>query len=453
MWKLIPNIPTEVDINLAVTNMGFQIAPDVVVYDTLPPGYTLKSGSAIPSPSSITTLPDGSTELEWDLGSMRAAIQTPDSVPTDYEHEFITYTLITPHLLPDERYFLPRAQVDKNDNGVLDTHSENPLLETYLVNSPPVAMADPVTVDEGQTAILFGTSSYDPDESTGDYIISYEWDLDKDGIFDETGEFALLECPDDGIHPVILKVTDSYGATDSTETQVTALNVAPSVVVDIESQMVEVSLRVAGSKWSNVMMTLYEDDAAIGFIEVERWPGNPDNNPSYGGPTIPININSARTYKAVVTYDPYPDSGDEIKGDQPNNGKDKKDNAGNPVWVVLTTENGTTTKIHHTFNTQQSKIRNSTHPNHVEPWEVELNGYIANLSVGLTGMATDPGADDLTFIWEFDDGTVISNYYPNPGGVYPVSATDQVDYSGYASKVKVTCMDDDGGVWENTYGL
>jgi uncharacterized repeat protein (TIGR01451 family) len=453
MWKLIPNIPSEVEINLAVTNIGFQVATDVVVYDTLPIGFTLKPGSATPSPSSVTPLPDGSTRLEWELGSMRAAIQTADNHPTDYEHRFITYTLNTPWLAPDIRYFLPRVEVDKDDNGILDTHSEIPLLETYLVNSPPVAVADPVTVNEGQTATLDGSASFDPDEPYGDYIASYEWDLDNDGTFDATGQYAYIVCPDNGFHPVTLKVTDSYGASDSVDTSVTALNVAPSVSVDIDYQSVEVSLRVAGSKWSNVMMTLYEDDSAIGFIEVERWPGNPDNNPSYGGPTIPIIYNSARTYKAVVTYDPYPDSGDEIKGDQPNNGKDKKDNAGNPVWVVLTTENGTETKIHHTFNTQQSKIRNSTHPNHVEPWEVELNGYIANVSMQFTGMATDPGADDLTFIWEFNDGTVISNHYPNPGGVYPISATDHVDYSGTASKVTVICEDDDGGEWESTLSL
>ena len=135
------------------------------------------------------------------------------------------------------------------------------------------------------------------------------------------------------------------------------------------------------------------------------------------------------------------------------NGKDKKDNAGNPVWGVLTTENGTSTKIHHTFNTQQSKIRKSEHWNHVEPWEVELNGYLGDMSVGLSAVAYDPGADDLMFTWALDDGTVIQNFHPNPGGTYPVIVTDIVNYSGPATKVTVTCEDDDGGVWEDTFYL
>jgi hypothetical protein len=223
--------------------------------------------------------------------------------------------------------------------------------------------------------------------------------------------------------------------------------------VDIDYQVTEVSIRMAGSKWSNVELTIFEDDTSIGFIEVERWPGSPDDNPTYGSPTIPIIFESSRTYKAIVTYDPYPDSGDKIRGDQPNNGKDKKDNAGNPVWIILTSENGTQTKIHHTFNTQQSKIRDSDHWNHVEPWEVELNEYLEGSEVTLTAIADDPGADDLTFTWDFDDGTLVQNHYLNPGGVFPFSATDNMGYSGPATMVILTVEDDDGGMWENTYSL
>jgi uncharacterized repeat protein (TIGR01451 family) len=453
MWKEVPNIPTEVEIDLAVTNIGFQQATSVVLVDTLPPDYQLKSGSATPNPSSIIPNLDGSTTLKWNLGSMRGAIQTDDSSPTDYAHEYITYTLITPSLDPDERYLLPRAQVDNENDGVMDAHSEEPLLETYLVNSPPVASINTAPINEGETTFVDGSASYDPDEVTGDHIVSYEWDLGLDGTVDATGEWAFFEFGDDGVFPVSLTVTDTYGVTGKSYANITVYNVAPSVTVDIDHQVTEVSIRMAGSKWSNVELTIFEDDSSIGFIEVERWPGSPDDNPTYGSPTIPIVFESGRTYKAIVTYDPYPDSGDKIRGDQPNNGKDKKDNAGNPVWIILTSENGTQTKIHHTFNTQQSKIRDSDHWNHVEPWEVELNEYLEGSELKLTAMAYDPGADDLTFTWDFDDGTLEQNHFPNPGGVFPFSATDVVDYSGSATKVTLTCEDDDGGVWVDTYFL
>jgi hypothetical protein len=308
-------------------------------------------------------------------------------------------------------------------------------------------------VNEGQNAVIDGSLSHDPDEAGGDYIDSYEWDLDFDGTIDATGMVVSKSFADDGIFPISLTVTDSYGASTIVFANITVYNVPPTVSVDIDYQIVEVSIRMAGSKWSNVGMTLYEDQVALGYIEVERWPGNPDDNPGIGGPSIPIIFNSGKTYKAVVTYDPYPDSGDAIRGDQPNNGKDKKDNAGNPVWVILTKDDGSTTKIHHTFNTQQSKIKKSKHWNHVDPWEVELNGYLGDISASLTSAAYDPGADDITFTWAFDDGYVVQHRYPNSGGTFPVTVLDSVNYQGSATEFKLTCEDDDGGMWEDTISL
>lgn len=451
MWKLIPNLPTEIPVRLAVTNIGFVEAENVVVEDILPENFSYKAGSFNIGPTNIEVKPDGSTLLQWSFESIRGAIQTGDVVPTDYASIYINYTLISPELPPDIRYFLPRAEVDKNGDDIMDAHSEEPLLETYFVNRAPVAIANDTTIDEGETAYLDAGLSFDPDEMYGDYIALYEWDLDCDGITDTTGQFTSKEYGDDGIYPVLLTVTDSYGAQGNTTINITVLNVAPTVMVTAEHQMVEVSLRVAGSKWSNVGMTLYEDEDPIGYLEVERWPGSPDDNPSYGDPSFFVMFNGSKSYRAVVTYDPYPDSGDEIEGDQPNNGKDKKDNAGNPVWIILKTEDGNSTKIHHTFNTQQSMIRDGEHWNHVEPWEVELKDYLSGLSIHLIGTVYDPGADDMLIKWLFTDGTEIEHQYPNYNCTYPVSITEFIDYLGIASGVTLTAADDDGGVGLYTY--
>ena len=68
--------------------------------------------------------------------------------------------------------------------------------------------------------------------------------------------------------------------------------------------------------------------------------------------------------------------------------------------------------------------------------------------VEFTATATDPGADDLTFHWDFGDGKTQENFYPNPGGVFPISATDNVDHSYFSQgtfTVTLTVSDDDGG--------
>ena len=62
--------------------------------------------------------------------------------------------------------------------------------------------------------------------------------------------------------------------------------------------------------------------------------------------------------------------------------------------------------------------------------------------------ATDPGVDDLTFHWDFGDGKSQDNFYPNPGGVFPISVTDHVEHSYFSQgtfTVTLTVSDDDGG--------
>jgi hypothetical protein len=72
---------------------------------------------------------------------------------------------------------------------------------------------------------------------------------------------------------------------------------------------------------------------------------------------------------------------------------------------------------------------------------------IALATVEFTATATDPGMDDITFDWDFGDGTWLQNFYPNDG-TYPVEVTDFVGHSYFSSgsfTVLLTVSDDDGG--------
>ncbi|UCE38094.1 MAG: hypothetical protein JSW00_02315 [Thermoplasmata archaeon] len=261
-----------------------------------------------------------------------------------------------------------------------------------------------------------------------DSILTYTWDFDanvdsdSDGNptndVDATGPMPTHVYGDDGDgtdgnYTVTLTVMDFSGLTDTDTCVITVLNVDPDVSIESATMDVEIKLRVAGSKWSNVGLTLYEGNSSVGYLEVERWPGNPDNNPTYVNPALPTTLDMTKTYRAVVTYDPYPDSGDEINGDQGNNGKDKKDNAGNPVWVIIKFPNGSEEKVHHTFNTQQSMIRDSDHWNHVEPWEVDISALLIGHPFEVTSDVSDPGSDDETITYTYGTQTVSKKYYNN----------------------------------------
>ncbi len=240
LWEEIDNTGDEVDITIGVTNIGFIAASDVVVTDTIPTDYSYDPSSFDPTPNTITNNPDGSITLEWNLGQIDAAVQTPSNQPTYYTTIYIEYTLITPSLSPDLRIFLPRAYVDRNNNTVLDAESAKPLLETILTNRPPVAVLNDLVTSEGLSTSLDGSSSYDPDESYGDYIAKYEWDFEDDGIFDyQETESSAPDGSFDGItthtygdnyaFKATLRVTDSFGASASTTAQITVNNVVPTL--------------------------------------------------------------------------------------------------------------------------------------------------------------------------------------------------------------------------------
>jgi hypothetical protein len=357
---------------------------------------------------------------------------------------------------------------------------------------PPVAIIDPEyqEVNEGDLVTLDGSSSYDPDGT----IVRHEWDLDVDvdsdgdGIYDndvdDTGPIVTFTWYDDYSDTVKLTVTDDDALTGVAFGYVDVLNVPPAATIEGAYVEVTLSLRVAGEKWHNVELYLYENydrdtgqfDDLVAYIEVERWPGDPMKNPSTGdqGITMRLDAESSVDYTAVVTYDPYEDINDAIMGDQPINGQLW---GANPVWIILDFADGGKCKLKHTFNVRQSLDRDRDHPIFVEPWIVDINiGALVGAPITFVGAATDPGSDDLTFTWDWGDGspTIMTTYhydparippddpYPSPyepyfGGPMPPLSVQDTQTHTYSSPgtyvVTLTVTDDDGGSTSATYTI
>jgi hypothetical protein len=281
-------------------------------------------------------------------------------------------------------------------------------------NQPPIGNVESdQVVNEGDTVLFDGSSSYDPDGT----IDTYEWDFDiNDGLWWETGAIQDATGPtpthtygDDGIYIVTLRVTDNDNLSATDTCNVTVQNVDPTVSIESVTMEVEIGLRVAGRKYNEVGMTLYEDGTPIGYVSVERMPGSPDDQMAW----IPLSVDFSKPYTATITYTPE---------DPPNIGS-------NPVWIYLKSSNGSIIKIHHTFNVQQSKNRDSDHWNHIEPWEVDLNSHFVGLSFEITSHITDPGSDDEFLTYTYGSQIVNVTYLNNPPNLdpYPSPEVKPVD--------------------------
>jgi outer membrane protein assembly factor BamB len=100
--------------------------------------------------------------------------------------------------------------------------------------------------------------------------------------------------------------------------------------------------------------------------------------------------------------------------------------------------------------------------NNLPPTVDPIGSFMVEFGFPLTinANASDPGSDDLTFIWNWGDGTsdTITIYYndgigadpyPSPFGIYPFPATDQVQHvygNDGVYTIILTVEDDDGGI-------
>lgn len=114
----------------------------------------------------------------------------------------------------------------KADDGSLQSNEVIVTITVTEVNDPPIADAGgPYTGDEGSNITLSASGSSDP----GGTIVSYDWDLDNDGQFDDAmGLTATFISTADGAFTVGLRVTDNLGATGTDTATVTVSNVAPT---------------------------------------------------------------------------------------------------------------------------------------------------------------------------------------------------------------------------------
>jgi hypothetical protein len=101
-------------------------------------------------------------------------------------------------------------------------------------------------------------------------IVSYEWDFTSDGTYDyiETqsnapdGDFdgkTTHIYGDNEVYTATLRVTDESGNTDTDTCNVTVNNVAPSITGIAAYMRTNVTLRLAGEKWHDVSIRLFEN--------------------------------------------------------------------------------------------------------------------------------------------------------------------------------------------------
>ncbi len=327
---------------------------------------------------------------------------------------------------------------------VIDSDSQDPYPRMTEIPPFPLDIGADITIDEGDTFTLAASAGglSEPDlQVTWDFRDDIDGNNDGNPIndVDATGLSVSHTYGDDGTFAVTATASYFSVYTDMDQMEVTVENVEPEILGDIDVTVkFNLTLRVAGEKWHNVELQLYENGNVKNTVTVTRYPGNPDTQ-SESIDDVHLDLISGDLL-ASVEFTP---------SDDPVNGQIY---GATPVWIILTLEDGTAIWLNHTCNVK-----------HPDTWVWTIKDFkpyinVAELPIHFEATASDLGSDDLTFTWNWGDSSPSSvNTYYNDGlnpdpypspEVNPIMVTESTNHTFNSQgtfSIVLTVEDDDGG--------
>jgi hypothetical protein len=310
---------------------------------------------------------------------------------------------------------------------------------------PTADAGGPYTVAEGSTIQLDATASTEAEHFSGG-ALSFAWDLTDNGEFDDAVGATPTFGPvgDNGSYPVAVRVTNEAGASDVATVVVEVTNVAPTVTIDVD-QTTEID------EGDTVTVTAHFSDP--GWLDthtaVIEW-GTPAGDATNVTPVVTDLGDPGPVEGTVAASFQYGDRGVFT------------------VTVTVTDKDGGEGSagfdltVHNVDPTATIDLADA----------VLLNGKptiitAVNEEVTVTARATDPGSDDLTFTWDWDDGSPpTATTYLNDEGVGPdpfpspeVNPRDVTDSQSHTwteaclYELTLTATDDDGGSHSDTVAV
>ena len=372
----------------------------------------------------------------------------------------------------------------------IDCYGEDSAI--YSPNRPPVAdpgrdysLGEMYYVLEGETVELDGSDSYDPD---GDEIISYDWDLDDDSVFETPGaiitfDAAGLDRPPTTRVYVWLQVCDEHNACSEERARIEILDQAPTAAFSSAPEPQDEGSAIDFTDES----TSPVDDIVAWEWDFAGLGTSGDQNPSFtfadnGVYNVCLTVidddgskdtvcNNVTVNNVVPTVDAGADGA--IDEGETFIGSGSFQDPGADTWTATVDYGGGDGVEPLALSGMAYDLSNTYGDNGTYTAEVcvtdddggvgcdTLTVTVANLdpalaldttgSIGFAGGdafigrlnveqthdadATDPGSDDLTFDWTFGpDATTASNTYyndgigpdplPSSGGTFPFSAAD-----------------------------
>jgi hypothetical protein len=180
-----------------------------------------------------------------------------------------------------------------------------------------------------------------------------------------------------------------------------------------------ICLRVSGDTWNTVSMGFFVDGAKTGGVQVTRAPGSPNDQAKCM--FAKIDVSAKHTFSTQLDYAP-------AAGDT---------SGTNDWWVIMAPWKDPITPGHGTVTYKgQSKVEDLssyTVTIAMPTLKTDLLDGGQGAPIEFAATATDPGTDDLAFVWTWGDGTPATvNIHNNAGGAVTTGVEGNPQYMGFS---------------------
>ena len=430
----------------------------------------------------ITNLTGDSTVNEGDTVNFTASATDPGNDTITYTWDFgdgseTAEGAEASHIFSDNGIYSVTLTAQDEDGG-----ETAQTLEVTVENIAPTftEINGKTTVNEGE-AVDYSAAATDP----GDDELTYTWNF-GDGTPEVTGADATHTFADNGIYDATVTATDDDGAATTSNLSITVNNVAPTLNTDKSKTGEEgqaVSFEATFDDAGNDDLTVTWDfgdgsDAITTEYPAESTPNSETQSHVYAADgtytaTVTVTDSDGAVTKSTidVTISNTPPVIESLTGNTEINegdtasfkaiATDAGDDTLTYTWDFGDGVTGTGVDISHIFTDngdytvtltvadedggETSQTLDVT-VNNVAPTFTEVNGETTideGEAVDYSAVATDPGDDELTYTWNFGDGT------PEVTGA---DATHTFTNNG-AYNATVTVNDDDGAATTSNFSI
>ncbi len=341
---------------------------------------TGEEGSAVEFNATIADPGTDALTITWDFGD------GSDTVATNYNESPTPYEATTSHTYTQNGTYTATVTVTDSDGAT--TSSE---IEVTVSNVTPVieSLTGDTEINEGDTATFNAIAS-----DGGDDELTYTWDLGNGNSV--TGQSVEDIYLDNGLYEVTLIVSDGDGGTASSNLTITVDNVAPAIA-PLEDR--------SSDEGQAVVFDFSFSDPGILDTHTVVWDFGEGNQLTVNSEQLTVSHTYADNgeYTAILTVT-------------------DNDGASTTETVIVTVSN-----VPPTF----TQVNGRTNVD-----EGELVNYSAT--------ATDPGDDELTYTWSFNNGASeveladVNHVFPQDGTYDALVTVTDDDGASTSSTLEVT---------------